>query len=80
MCFLSRQEDPDQFRVLSLGQFRPEKDHPLQVRAIARLRDKVTEEMGVSQEERERRWKRVRNRDKKTILSERSRNCANGIR
>ncbi len=74
------QEDPDQFRVLSLGQFRPEKDHPLQVRAIARLRDKITEETGVSQEERERRWSRVRNRDKKTILSGQSRNCANGIR
>ncbi len=54
------QEDPDQFRVLSLGQFRPEKDHPLQVRALARLRDKITEEVGVSQEERETRWKRVR--------------------
>ena len=48
------------FRILSLGQFRPEKDHPRQIRALARLRDLLMEEPGVSEREREARWDSVR--------------------
>jgi len=44
-----------QFRILSLGQFRPEKDHALQLRALARLRDEILEG-----EKAEEKWQRVR--------------------
>ena len=33
-----------QVRVLSIGQFRPEKDHPLQIKAMFELRQIITEE------------------------------------
>ena len=33
-----------QVRILSIGQFRPEKDHPLQIKAMFELRQIITEE------------------------------------
>merc|ERR1719228_1472159 len=36
--------DGEEVRVLSIGQFRPEKDHPLQIKAMFELRQVVTEE------------------------------------
>lgn len=36
---------PEKIRILSLAQFRPEKDHPLQVQALYELREIVPEEL-----------------------------------
>lgn len=36
--------DGDEVRILSLGQFRPEKDHPLQIKAMFELRQILAEE------------------------------------
>ena len=36
--------DDDEIRILSLGQFRPEKDHPLQIKAMFELRQILSEE------------------------------------
>lgn len=36
---------PDKIRILSLAQFRPEKDHPLQLQALYELREIVPEEV-----------------------------------
>jgi len=36
--------DNDEIRILSLGQFRPEKDHPLQIKAMFELRQILSEE------------------------------------
>ena len=49
-----------QFRIVSLQQFKLEKDHSLQIRAMVRLRDAIDEYPGRSQEEKERLWKRLR--------------------
>jgi len=35
----------DEVRVLSLGQFRPEKDHPLQIKAFQIIKDKVSSQI-----------------------------------
>lgn len=35
---------PEQIRILSLAQFRPEKDHPLQLQALYELRELLPEE------------------------------------
>ena len=37
-------ESFSQVRILSIGQFRPEKDHPLQIKAMFELRQIITEE------------------------------------
>ena len=37
-----------QVRILSIGQFRPEKDHPLQIKAMFELRQIITEEEWVN--------------------------------
>ena len=36
--------DREEVRILSLGQFRPEKDHPLQIKAMFELRQILAEE------------------------------------
>lgn len=36
---------PEKIRILSLAQFRPEKDHPLQLQALYELREIVSEEL-----------------------------------
>ena len=41
---VSTREKQDKKVILSLGQFRPEKDHPLQIKAMFELRQVVTEE------------------------------------
>jgi len=41
---VSTREKQDKKIILSLGQFRPEKDHPLQIKAMFELRQVVTEE------------------------------------
>ena len=43
--------------ILSLGQFRPEKDHPLQIRAFAKLRDMIFEQNPKNAEEI---WSKIR--------------------
>jgi len=47
-------------RIISLGQFRPEKDHPLQIRALARVRDLINEDKGLSQEQKDKKWENIR--------------------
>ena len=44
---------------MSLAQFRPEKDHPLQIRSFAKVRDKIYEE-NVSDAEKDAKWEKVK--------------------
>ena len=48
-----------EYRIVSLGQFRPEKDHPLQIRTMARVRDAIYDDVDMSQEEKDAEWEKV---------------------
>ena len=45
--------------IVSLGQFRPEKDHPLQLRALAKVRDQIYEDSGLKDIEKDKKWEKV---------------------
>lgn len=42
---LQSDDQKDSIRIISLGQFRPEKDHPLMLRAMYELRSIVSEDV-----------------------------------
>lgn len=46
-------------QIISLGQFRPEKDHPLQIRALAKVRDAIFNDSTKSEEEKDQVWEQV---------------------
>lgn len=45
--------------IVSLGQFRPEKDHPLQLRALAKVRDQIYEDSSLKETEKDKKWQKV---------------------
>lgn len=45
--------------IISLGQFRPEKDHPLQIRALAKVRDNIMDDDALSDDQKEEKWNKV---------------------
>lgn len=57
---IPRRLNPDGIQtIVSLGQFRPEKDHPLQIRSMAKIRDKLLRREDRSDEENEQTWEKV---------------------
>ncbi|TRY73648.1 hypothetical protein TCAL_12485 [Tigriopus californicus] len=58
---IPRRSNPDGIQTLvSLGQFRPEKDHPLQIRSMAKIRDKLLRREDRSNEENEKAWEKLK--------------------
>jgi len=41
---VSKREESVEYKIISLGQFRPEKDHPVQIKAMYELRQIITDE------------------------------------